>query len=50
MNSLKYILLILFLFVICFIVGDVVLWFFSSKKKSLTKAITYGFAFLLAAF
>ena len=50
MNSLKYILLILFLFVICFMVGDVILWFFSSKKKSLTKAITYGFAFLLAAF
>lgn len=50
MNSLKYLLIVVFIFVICFIEGDNVLWMFSFKKKSLTRAITYGFAFLLAVF
>ncbi len=50
MNNLRYIFIILFTFIICFIEGDNVLSIFYKDRKSLTKAITFGFAFLIAVF
>ncbi len=50
MENVKYIFIVFFMFIISFIEGDNVLALFSVKNKSLTKAITYGFVFLLAIF
>ena len=50
MNNLRYVFIIFFIFIICFIAGDNVLPMFSKGKKSLTKAITFGFTFLIAVF
>jgi hypothetical protein len=50
MNSLRYVFIIIFVFLISFFEGDNVLALFSIKKKSFTKAITFGFTFLIAFF